>query len=146
VGDLRTDPSVGFVFTTDLKTVQQWSYTGVETDVPDEVADADIPKGPGALDEALAAGRSTAVAVLIESHATEATDEVDETDQTDETDETAAEPADDDGPEAMEAAETEAEEPLVEKTAAPVLKDAPAVPVAVPPALAPPPPMRGFLL
>jgi hypothetical protein len=138
VGDLRTDPSVGFVFTTDLKTVEQWSYTGVETDVPDQVADADIPKGPGALDEALAAGRSMAAPILVESHSTEATEEVDQTDQTDQTDttdETAVEMA------AEEPAVPEAA-PDVEKTDAPVLKDAPVVVPVEPPR----PPMRGFLL
>jgi len=33
--DLSTDESVGFVFTTDLQTVQQWSYTGERTALPD---------------------------------------------------------------------------------------------------------------
>lgn len=38
VTDLSTDESVGFVFVTDLETVQQWSYTGERTNltVPDE--------------------------------------------------------------------------------------------------------------
>lgn len=66
--DLRTDPSVGFVFAADLGTDKQWSYTRVETDVPGEVADADIPADRlSALDEVLAAGRSTAAPVLVES-------------------------------------------------------------------------------
>lgn len=33
VTDLSTDESVGFVFTTDLQTVQQWSYTGERTNL-----------------------------------------------------------------------------------------------------------------
>jgi len=33
VTDLSTDESVGFVFTTDLSTVQQWSYTSERTDL-----------------------------------------------------------------------------------------------------------------
>lgn len=38
VTDLSTDESVGFVFVTDLETVQQWSYTGERTNltVPEE--------------------------------------------------------------------------------------------------------------
>jgi hypothetical protein len=40
VEDLQTDASVGFVFTTDLQSVQQWSYT----DEPTELPTADEPE------------------------------------------------------------------------------------------------------
>lgn|GEM_PF-3958296 len=63
--DLRTDPSVGFVFTADLRSGTTWTYTQVETDLPSDVADDDIRAG--ALDEALAAAPSMAPAVLLES-------------------------------------------------------------------------------
>jgi hypothetical protein len=63
--ELRTDPSVGFVFTADLRSAAKWTYTRVETDVPGDVADADIRSN--ALDEALAAAPSTAPPVLLEA-------------------------------------------------------------------------------
>jgi len=63
--ELRTDPSVGFVFTADLRSGTRWTYTQVETDVPADVADDDIRAS--ALDEALAAGPSMAPAVLLET-------------------------------------------------------------------------------
>jgi hypothetical protein len=62
--ELRTDPSVGFVFTADLRSGTKWTYTEVETDVPAAVADDDIRSS--ALDEALAAGPSQAAPVLLE--------------------------------------------------------------------------------
>ncbi len=61
--ELRTDPSVGFVFTADLRSAAKWTYTHVETDVPADVADDDIRAN--ALDEALAAAPSTAAPVLL---------------------------------------------------------------------------------
>jgi hypothetical protein len=63
--ELRTDPSVGFVFTADLRSATKWTYTRVETDVPADVADDDIRSA--ALDEALAAAPSMAPAVLLEA-------------------------------------------------------------------------------
>lgn len=63
--ELRTDPSVGFVFTADLRSATKWTYTQVETDLPADVADDDIRSG--ALDEALAAGPSLGTPVLIEA-------------------------------------------------------------------------------
>jgi len=63
--ELRTDPSVGFVFTADLRSAAKWTYARVETDVPADVADADIRSN--ALDEALAAAPSTAPPVLLEA-------------------------------------------------------------------------------
>jgi hypothetical protein len=61
--ELRTDPSVGFVFTADLRSAAKWTYARVETDVPADVADADIRSN--ALDEALAAAPSAAPPVLL---------------------------------------------------------------------------------
>ena len=127
VGDLRTDSSVGFVFTTDLKTVQQWSFVREETDVPAGGADDDVPgapAAPGALDEAL---KDTAVL---------------------------AGEADPDTTDEMEEAEAE-EMAADEEPAGPIVSNAPAAVPAVPvvpaasPAPAqdlPKPPLRGFLL
>jgi hypothetical protein len=150
--DLRTDPSVGFVFSVDLQTAKQWSYTRVETDVPDEVADADIPADrPPALDEVLAAGRTTAVPVLVASSEPEAANAAN-----------SANNADTDDPEAMEdmevaePAEAGVEEPAVPaapETVAKAAKDSEAptvLPAVDPQKLAKPsmlkPPMRSFLL
>jgi hypothetical protein len=49
VTDLSTDESVGFVFTTDLQTVRQWSYTGETT----ELTAADLAEPEIALEEPL---------------------------------------------------------------------------------------------
>jgi hypothetical protein len=115
--DLRTDPSVGFVFSVDLQTAKQWSYTRVETDVPDEVADADIPADrPPALDEVLAAGRTTAVPVLIESAEPQVANATD-----------TADTADADDPEAIEDMATEIEGPAASVALETVAQEAPAV-------------------
>jgi hypothetical protein len=53
VENLSTDESVGFVFTTDLKTVQQWSYTEEPTDLPPATATAEDLDEPDPLAEAL---------------------------------------------------------------------------------------------
>jgi len=74
--ELRTDPSVGFVFTADLRSAAKWTYTRVETDVPADVADADIADADirsSALDEALAAAPSTAPPVLLAASEPEGT-------------------------------------------------------------------------
>lgn len=41
VSDITTDESVGFVFTSDLSSVKDWSFVEEETEVPAEVAQAD---------------------------------------------------------------------------------------------------------
>ncbi|HYU33534.1 MAG TPA: hypothetical protein VEW48_15375 [Thermoanaerobaculia bacterium] len=40
VSEITTDDSVGFVFTADLKSVQDWSFVETETDVPADIAQA----------------------------------------------------------------------------------------------------------
>ena len=45
VSDITTDESVGFVFTSDLKTVQDWSFVEEETEIPEEIAEADQEEG-----------------------------------------------------------------------------------------------------
>jgi len=74
--ELRTDPSVGFVFTADLRSAAKWTYARLETDVPADVADADIADADiraNALDEALAAAPSTAAPVLLAASGPEET-------------------------------------------------------------------------
>jgi hypothetical protein len=39
--DITTDESVGFVFTTDLQAVQDWSFVEEETEIPEEIAQAE---------------------------------------------------------------------------------------------------------
>jgi hypothetical protein len=146
VEELTTDASVGFVFTTDLKTVQQWSYTNVETDLPADVADADIPgkRAParGLLDEALADARQGPASPVIEEPEAEEVSFV--TVEPGGDDEMLA--ADDpDGVEDAEAAE--AEEPATfEEPATPTASASPASPQVTSLPDSPKPPLRCFLL
>lgn len=39
--DITTDENVGFVFTSDLQSVQDWSFVEEETEIPEEIAQAD---------------------------------------------------------------------------------------------------------
>jgi len=41
VSDITTDENVGFVFTSDLQSVQDWSFVEEETEIPEEIAQAD---------------------------------------------------------------------------------------------------------
>jgi len=145
VEELSTDASVGFVFTTDLKTIQQWSYTNEETDLPADIADADIPgrRAParGALDEALAAARRSPASPAIEEP------------QADEVSFVAAEPGGDetltaDDEDATEDTETaDDEEPAaVEEPATTMTPMAPASPQMTSLPDSPKPPLRSFLL
>lgn len=140
VEELSTDASVGFVFTTDLKTVQQWSYTREETDLPAEVADSDIPgsRAParGALDEALAAARRSPAPPVV------AEPVVGEPDADEASGEAMLAGDDPDAMEDAEAAEDEVPAP-VEAPAAPVASASPQM-TSLPDAQKPP--LRGFLL
>jgi hypothetical protein len=55
VSDITTDESVGFVFTSDLNAVQDWSFVEEETDVPEEIAQEDLAD-PGEGDRQIAPG------------------------------------------------------------------------------------------
>lgn len=73
VSDITTDESVGFVFTSDLKTVQDWSFVEEETEIPAEIAQADEVEEKGEI----------APGQIVELGAIEETDPTDRTDRTD---------------------------------------------------------------
>jgi hypothetical protein len=145
--DLRTDPSVGFVFSADLGTGEKWSYAKVETDVPGEVADADIPAGPSLLDDALAAGRTTAAPVLVEpaapapEGAVDASEAMEEAEMAEAAETAEAEPADQPAAPAPKAVQ----EAAVAAAEAQKLPEPPRPPMSPPSPLSPPP-LRCFLL
>jgi hypothetical protein len=146
--ELRTDPSVGFVFTADLRSAAKWTYARVETDVPADVSDADIRSN--ALDEALAAAPSTAPPVLLTASEPEGAVAADTAALVDDA-------------EAMEGSEPEIETETVEETGLPLpvtlapaaaakepvttAAKEPALPLVVPSAAEfQKPPLRSFLL
>jgi hypothetical protein len=45
VSDITTDENVGFVFTSDLREVKDWSFVEVETEIPAEIAQAEESEG-----------------------------------------------------------------------------------------------------
>ena len=133
--DLRTDPSVGFVFTADLGSTTKWTYTRVETDVPAGVADDDIRSA--ALDEALAAAPSMAPAVLLEASKPDGVVAVDEE----------VEGAEEDTVAAVEETGHPLPDAVAQSPAVAAVKEPAAVPPAVPSAAEPSKPLlRCFLL
>jgi hypothetical protein len=69
VSDITTDESVGFVFTTDLSSVKDWSFVEEETEIPAEIAQADAGGG-----EQLSPGQIVDLGAIEESDLTDRTD------------------------------------------------------------------------
>jgi hypothetical protein len=136
VENLRTDPSVGFVFTSDLKTVQQWAYTDVETDLPEDSSPAEV----------LAATPSPAVTVLEESAEPESLEEMEP--ETEDAGMLSAPGESDPGESDLSEPDLSEPEPAAAAPSEPAALPAPAVKAPAPPAPAPlaTPPPRGFLL
>jgi len=106
VSDITTDENVGFVFTSDLQSVQDWSFVEEETEVPAEIAQADA--GDDQEDRQLAPGRIVEVGAVEE--------EGDLTDRSDPTDPSDAEVILEESEEVTEPAATTGEiEPVVEE-------------------------------
>ena len=84
VAEITTDDSVGFVFTSDLKTVKDWSYLDVETEIPAEIAQAAEVKEKGEI----ASGQVVELGGVEEVEEGALTDLTDLTDPTDPTDPT----------------------------------------------------------
>lgn len=80
VADITTDDSVGFVFTSDLQSVQDWSFVEEETEIPAEIAQADAGDDPE--DRQLAPGRIVDLSPAEEADSGAATDETEETEET----------------------------------------------------------------
>jgi len=76
VSDITTDDSVGFVFTSDLKTVDDWSYLEVETEIPAEIAQAEV----GDEKREIAPGQVVELGSVEEGDRTDLTDLTDSTD------------------------------------------------------------------
>jgi len=102
VSDITTDDDVGFVFTSDLQSVQDWSFVEEETEIPAEIAEAE----EGEEDRQLAPGRIVEVGAVEE--------EGDLTDRSDPTDPSDAEVILEESEEVTEPAATTGEiEPVV---------------------------------
>jgi hypothetical protein len=146
VSDITTNEGVGFVFTSDLKTVQDWSFVEEETEIPAEIAQADAGEGgeisPGQIVE-LGAVEEEPEVLILDEEPEAASDETEPVE-----DELSAEPLPgDEAIEEIEAIEIEEEDLAVE----PPAEDAALEPCpagspecgdgAVPPAETPLPPM-----
>lgn len=84
VSEITTDESVGFVFTTDLSSVQDWSFVEEETDIPEDIARAEERGREGEDDDdGLAAGQVLDLGAAEETAVSEV--EVEEEMETEET-------------------------------------------------------------
>ena len=70
VSDITTDENVGFVFTSDLQSVKDWSFVEEETEIPEEIAQSDV----GDEDRQLAPGRIVDLGPAEEADAEAVTD------------------------------------------------------------------------
>jgi hypothetical protein len=116
VSDITTDEDVGFVFTSDLKTVQDWSYLEEETEIPAEIAQAEAEE-KGEKGE-ISPGQVVELGTVEEGDLTDRTD--DPTDPADPTDPSDAETTFE---EPAAATTDEAEEPVEELSAEPLPGD-----------------------
>jgi hypothetical protein len=72
VSNITTDENVGFVFTTDLQEVKDWSFVEEETEIPAEIAQADEGEG-----ELLAPGQIVDLGAAIEEVAPDPSERLD---------------------------------------------------------------------